>query len=62
MKIEALKKRLDKNRPMTEITLKIPSDEVEDLKRVAVKLGFADYQLLVKAYMGQSLNCWKKIP
>lgn len=56
MKIEALKKRLDKNRPMTEITLKIPSDVLEDLKRVAIKLGFADYQPLIKAYIGQCLR------
>jgi hypothetical protein len=38
MKIEALKKRLNKNRPMTEITLNIPDDVLEDLKRVALKL------------------------
>jgi hypothetical protein len=56
MKIEALKKRLDKNRPMTEITLKIPSDVLEDLKRVALKLGFTDYQPLIKAYIGQCLR------
>jgi hypothetical protein len=32
MNIETLKKRLDKNRPMTEITLSMPVDVVEDLK------------------------------
>ena len=42
MKIETLKKRLNKNRQMTEITLNIPSDVVDDLKRVATKLGFTD--------------------
>lgn len=56
MKIEALKKRLDKNRPITEIALKIPSDALEDLKRVALKLGFTDYQPLIKAYIGQCLR------
>jgi hypothetical protein len=56
MKIETLKKRLTQNRPLTEITLQIPSDVLEDLKRVALKLGFADYQPLIKAYIGQSLR------
>ena len=56
MKIETLKKRLNKNRQMTEITLNIPSDVVDDLKRVAIKLGFTDYQPLIKAYIGQCLR------
>jgi len=56
MKIETLKKRLNKNRPMTEITLNIPSDVLDDLKRVALKLGFTDYQPLIKAYIGQCLR------
>jgi hypothetical protein len=56
MNIETLKKRLDKNRPMTEITLSIPVDVVEDLKRVAIKLGFSDYLPLIRAYIGQSLR------
>ena len=56
MKIEALKKRLNKDRSMTEITLQIPSDVVEDLKHVALKLGFSDYQPLIKAYIGQCLR------
>ncbi|MEH2226985.1 hypothetical protein [Nostoc sp.] len=40
MKAEVLKKRLDKNRPMTTITIRIPEDVIEDLKRVAPLLGF----------------------
>ena len=56
MKIEALKKRLDKNRPITEIALKITSNELEYLKRVELKLGFTDYQPLIKAYIGQCLR------
>lgn len=47
MKIEVLKKRLNKKRPMTEVTLQIPRDVVEDLKRVALKLGFSAYQPLI---------------
>ena len=56
MKIEKLKKRLDKNRPMTSITLRIPIDVVEDMKRVAPQLGFSGYQALLKTYVGQGLR------
>jgi hypothetical protein len=56
MKIEQLKKRLDKNRPMTSITLRIPIDIVDDLKRIAPTLGFSGYQALLKAYVGQGLR------
>ena len=56
MKIEALKKRLDKNRPMTSVTIRIPEDVVDDLKRVAPLLGFSGYQPLIRAYIGQGLR------
>ena len=56
MKIETLKKRLDKNRPMTSITIRMPEDVVDDLKRIAPKLGFSGYQPLIRAYVGQALR------
>ncbi|BAY93465.1 MULTISPECIES: hypothetical protein [unclassified Tolypothrix] len=56
MKAEALKKRLNKNRPMTTITIRIPEDVIEDLKRIAPLLGFSGYQPLVRAYIGQGLR------
>jgi hypothetical protein len=56
MKFEALKQRLDKNRPMTSVTLRIPEDVVEDLKKVAPLLGFSGYQPLIRAYIGQGLR------
>ncbi|MFM6060673.1 MAG: hypothetical protein ACKPBT_21600 [Microcystis aeruginosa] len=56
MKVEALKKRLEKNRPMTTITIRIPEDVIEDLKRVAPLLGFSGYQPLMRAYIGQGLR------
>jgi len=56
MKVEALKKRLDRNRPMTTIAIPIPEDVIEDLKRVALLLGFSDYQPLVRTYIGQGLR------
>jgi hypothetical protein len=56
MKIDALKQRLDRNRPMTSVTIRIPEDVVEDLKRVAPLLGFSGYQPLIRAYIGQGLR------
>ncbi|WP_414755400.1 hypothetical protein [Anabaena sp. CCY 9910] len=56
MKADALKKRLDKNRPITTITIRIPEDVIEDLKRIAPLLGFSGYQPLVRAYIGQGLR------
>ncbi|MCL1472539.1 hypothetical protein [Argonema antarcticum] len=56
MKVEALKKRLDRNRPMATITIRIPEDTIEDLKRVAPLLGFSGYQPLARAYIGQGLR------
>ena len=56
MKLETLKKRLNKNRSMTTITMRLPEDVVEDLKRVAPLLGFSGYQPLARAYIGQGLR------
>jgi hypothetical protein len=56
MKVETLKKRLNRNRPMTAITIRMPEDVIEDLKRVAPLLGFSGYQPLVRAYIGQGLR------
>ncbi|WP_309742825.1 MULTISPECIES: hypothetical protein [unclassified Chamaesiphon] len=56
MKIEALKRRLDRNRPMTSVTMRLPEDVIEDLKRVAPLLGFSGYQPLIRAYIGQCLR------
>ncbi|MEO1210183.1 MAG: hypothetical protein AAFX78_11640 [Cyanobacteria bacterium J06638_20] len=56
MKAEALKKRLDRNRPMTTITIRMPEDVIEDLKRIAPLLGFSGYQPLARTYIGQGLR------
>ncbi len=56
MKVEALKQRLDRNRPMTSVTIRMPEDVVEDLKKVAPLLGFSGYQPLIRAYIGQGLR------
>ena len=56
MKISDLRKRLRRDRPMTSVTLRIPGDVVDDLKRVAPMLGFSGYQPLIRAYIGQCLR------
>ncbi|MDP5339126.1 MAG: hypothetical protein NWQ28_11200 [Nodularia sp. (in: cyanobacteria)] len=56
MKVEDLKQRLDRNRPMTSVTIRIPEDVIEDLKRIAPLLGFSGYQPLIRAYIGQGLR------
>jgi hypothetical protein len=56
MKLERLKKRLDRNRPMTTVSMRFPVDVIEDLKRVAPLRGFSGYQPLVRAYVGQGLR------
>ena len=57
MKItERLQRRLQKDRPMSTISIRIPADVIEDLKEIAPDLGFAGYQALIRAYIGQGLR------
>ena len=56
MKINKLKQRLRRDRPMTMISLRVPEDVVQDLKRLAPLLGFSGYQPLIRAYIGQGLR------
>ena len=56
MKTNNLLKRIRKDRPMTMISLRIPEDVIDDLKRIAPLLGFSGYQALIKAYIGQGLR------
>src|SRR6266498_3655789 len=51
MKFEHLKKRLDKNRPMTAVSIRFPVDVIGDLKRVAPLRGFSGYNPLVRVYV-----------
>ncbi|MEA5594490.1 hypothetical protein [Rivularia sp. UHCC 0363] len=41
---------------MTMVTVRMPEDMVEDLKRIAPILGFSGYQPLMRAYIGQALR------
>ena len=56
MKTQQLRDRLQRERPMATISIRMPEDVVEDLKRVAPVLGFSGYQPLIRAYIGQCLR------
>ncbi|MCW5961871.1 MAG: hypothetical protein KIS76_17045 [Pyrinomonadaceae bacterium] len=56
MKINELKKRLQKDRPTREVVLNIPEDVAEDLAKIAAKLGFSNPESLMRAYIGQGLR------
>ena len=56
MKSNDLKKRLRKDRPMSTISLQIPEDVLEDLKRIAPHRGISGYIPLIRAYIGQGLR------
>ncbi|MEZ5436380.1 MAG: hypothetical protein R3E67_07695 [Pseudomonadales bacterium] len=51
-----LKTRLQRNRPMMTVTLRMPSDVLTDLKRIAPLLGYTGYQPLMRTYIGQGLR------
>ena len=53
---ELINTRLRKDRAMTTISLRMPADMIDDLKRVAPMLGFSGYQPLIRAYVGQGLR------
>ncbi len=56
MKMETIKRRLAKDRPMVPVTLRMPQDVVDDLKRVAPLRGLSGYQSLIRAYVGSGLR------
>jgi hypothetical protein len=41
---------------MTTISIRVPEDGIEELKKVAPELGFSGYQPLIRAYAGQGLR------
>jgi len=56
MLTDRLKKRLNKDRAMTAITMRIPVDVVESLKEIAPHKGFSGYQTLLKSYISEGLR------
>ena len=56
MKTTDIKKRLKKNRKMSAITIRMPEDVVDDLKKIAPELGFSGYKPLIRYYIGEGLR------
>jgi hypothetical protein len=56
MKTTELNERLRKDRPIMAITVRMPEDVVEDLKRVAPAFGFYSDEALIRYYIGQGLR------
>jgi hypothetical protein len=56
MKMETIKARLTKDRPMVSVTLRMPGDVVDDLKRIAPLKSYSGYQSLMRAYVGACLR------
>jgi hypothetical protein len=50
-----LTKRRDPNRPMVNITMRLPQDVIDDLKTIAPMVGFRGYETLIRAYISQGL-------
>ena len=53
---ERVARRMRKDRPMVSVTLRMPQDVLEDLKRVAPAFGHSGYQPLMRAYVGRGLR------
>ncbi len=56
MLTDRLKTRLQKDRAMTSITLRIPVDVVDSMKEIAPHKGFSGYQTLLKSYISEGLR------
>lgn len=56
MKMDQMRERLRRDRPMATISLRMPEDVVEELKRMAPLLGFSGYQPLIRAYIGKGMR------
>lgn len=56
MLTDRLKKRMNKDRVMTAITMRIPVDVVDALKEIAPHKGFTGYQTLLKSYISEGLR------
>jgi hypothetical protein len=47
---------LHNDRPMKHISIRVPEDVLEDLKRIAPLKGMGGYQALIKFYISQGLR------
>lgn len=53
---DRIKARLNKDRLLIPITVRVPEDVVESMKEIAPKRGFSGYQALLKTYISEGLR------
>ncbi|AKH39166.1 MULTISPECIES: hypothetical protein [Nitrosomonas] len=53
---EYSKEPLQKDRPMVSITISVPVDVVDSLRRIASITEFTEYQELIKSYINEGLR------
>ena len=56
MKPAYIDARKNPDRPMTTISMRLPEDIIEELKRIAPMLGMNGYQPLIRFYIGKGLR------
>ena len=56
MKPAYIEARKNPDRPMTTISMRLPEDVIEDLKRIAPMLGMNGYQPLIRFYIGKGMR------
>ncbi len=54
--IDRVKRNMQRDKPMTLISLRLPDHVIEDLKEVAPSFGFGGYQALIRAYISSGLR------
>ena len=56
MNINSLKNRLRSDRPTSVVQVRMPDDVIDDLQRIAPKMGIPDYRALICHYVGKGLR------
>lgn len=56
MNVGQLRERLQEDRKNIMVSIRMPEDVVDDLKRIAPLLGFSGYQSLMRTYIGQGVR------
>ena len=53
---ERIQRNMQRDKPMTLISLRLPNYVIDDLKEIAPTLGFGGYQALIRAYISNGLR------
>jgi len=54
--LDRIRKRLVKDAPMTQISMRLPASMIEELKEIAAANGFSGYQGLIRFYVSQGMR------